>query len=217
MTTEPQPHAANTEDTWRAQKTILNSKMAPFMASKDDVEMQDRTWAPPKATGGYHFTSTVQDMVNGDAVQSRILKTMVMLPLKDIIGISADLQKQFTGLTKTRCEYTTKTVVVELVTDTSCEEETAYIESFNDYQDENSYYKDKDGIPEYSTVHLSYCEEEENLDDVLLQYSAAVKVVASPLFATTTGRSNSNLAGEDVTFMVDSGSKLNLISEDLHN
>ena len=44
-------------------------------------------------TGGYHFTSMVQDMVNSDVVQAKILDTMITLPLKEIIGISTDLQK----------------------------------------------------------------------------------------------------------------------------
>jgi hypothetical protein len=79
--------------------------------------MQDGTKPPAKATGGYHFTSMVQDMVNGDVVQTKILETMITLPLKEIIGISADLQKRFAGLTKTRREYTTKAVVAELMED----------------------------------------------------------------------------------------------------
>jgi hypothetical protein len=73
-----------------------------------------------------------------------------------------------------------------------------------------------EATPVYSTVHLSYAEDED-LDDVLLWYSSAVKVVTSPLFAMTTRCFSRNLAGQDVTFMVNSGSKLNLISEELHS
>jgi len=51
--------------------------------------------------------------VDSDVVQTKILDTLITLPLKDILGISADLQKQFTGLTKMRHEYTTKTVMAE--------------------------------------------------------------------------------------------------------
>jgi hypothetical protein len=46
-----------------------------------------------KPAGGYHFTSTVQEMVDGDAIQRRILETIIMLPLKEILGISPELQK----------------------------------------------------------------------------------------------------------------------------
>ena len=69
--------------------------------------------------------------------------------------------------------------------------------------------------PVYSTVHLSY-REDEDLGSVLLRYSSAVKVVTSPLFAMTTGRFGGTRAGQEVTFMVDSGSELNLMSEDVH-
>jgi hypothetical protein len=70
--------------------------------------------------------------------------------------------------------------------------------------------------PTYSMVHLSYRDDKE-LDSILLQYSLAVKMVTSPLFVMTTGCFSGTLAGQDITFMVDSGSELNLISEDLHS
>jgi hypothetical protein len=152
-------------------------------------------------------------MINGDVIQSKILDTMITLPLKEIIGISADLQKRFAGLTKTRREYTTKTVFAEPATD-SFYTESAYVEETSDYE-EYDMDEQYEPVPTYSTVHLSY-DEGEDLEDVLLRYSSAVKVVSSPLFAMTTGRFSGNLAGKDVTFMVDSGSELNLISEDLH-
>ena len=74
----------------------------------------------------------------------------------------------------------------------------------------------RDPTPSYSTVHLSY-RDDEDLDDVLLRYSSTVKMVTTPLFAMTTGRFSGTIAGLDVTFMVDSGSELNLMSEDLHS
>jgi hypothetical protein len=153
-------------------------------------------------------------MVNGDEVQAKILETMITLPLKEIIGISADLQKRFAGLTKTRREYTTKAVVAEPMDD-SYYADSAYIEGYDNEGDSDFDDGLDEATPAYSTVHLSYGEDED-LDNVLLRYSSAVKVVTSPLFAMTTGRFSGNLAGQDVTFMVDSGSELNLISEELH-
>jgi hypothetical protein len=208
------PHPSNTEEAWRAQKnTPKNTPFSPT-APREDVEMNNATKPPTKTTGGYHFTLTVQDMINGDVIQAKILDTMVTLPLKEIIGISADLQKRFAGLTKTRREYTTKAVVTEPMED-SRYVDTAYIEDY-DYEGDSDYQDESVEVtPAYSTVHLSYTEDED-LDNVLLWYSSAVKVVISPLFAMTTGRFSGNLAGQDVTFMVDSGSELNLISEELH-
>ena len=88
----PRPPYQNTVDAWKEKKN------APKKMDQQDVEMQDTS----KSKAGYHFTSTIQDMADGDAIQTRILDTIVTLPLCDIIGISADLQKQFANLTKTR-------------------------------------------------------------------------------------------------------------------
>ena len=193
-----QPHPTNMEEAWRARKTTPKNKSMPGTQEKD-VDMQDGTRPPVKTPNTYHFTSTVQDMVDSDVVQTKILDTLITLPLKDILGISADLQKQFAGLTKTRCEYTTKTVMAEPMDDARVVE-SAYIEEL--YGDEEFYEEIEDAAPTYSTVHLSYTENKD-LDEVLLRYSSAVKVVSSPLFAMTTGRFSGNLAGQEVTFMVD--------------
>ena len=210
---QPPLHPSNTEEGWRSRKMAPKNDATP----RDDVEMQDGMRPPPKTTGGYHFTSTIQDMVDGDVVQAKILKTLITLPLKEVIGISADLQKRFAGLTKTRREYSSKTVIAEPM-DSYYETDTAYIEEVNEEREVNDYdYEDgqETTAPAYSTVHLSY-REDEDLDSVLLRYSSAVKLVTSPLFAMTTGRFGGTLAGQEVTFMVDSGSELNLMSEDLH-
>jgi hypothetical protein len=152
----------------------------PQTAQKEDVDMQDGTRPPPKTTGGYHFTSTVQDMVNGDVVQTKILDTLITLPLKEVIGISADLQKRFAGLTKTRREYSSKTIEAEPMDD-YYQIDAAFIE--NETEDVFSYEMEGESTTqEYVMVHLSY-QEDEDLDSILLRYSSAIKVVMSPLFA----------------------------------
>ena len=154
-------------------------------------------------------------MVDGDIVQNKILETLITLPLKEILGISTDLQKRFAHLTKTRREYTTKTVTAQPSDDYYYGTDAAYIEEIQDleYVSEEECH---DPTPSYSTVHLSY-RDDKNLDDVLLRYSSAVKMVTTPLFAMMTGRFSGMIAGLDVTFMVDSGLELNLMSEDLHS
>jgi hypothetical protein len=84
-----------------------------------------------------------------------------------------------------------------------------------DDREEREQEYDSEEIPEYSTIHFSY-REEEDVGEVLLQYSSAVKMVTSPLFVMTTRRFMGLIGGQDVTFMVNSGSELNLLSEDLH-
>ena len=85
-------------------------KMTVPWAQEQEDDSQFTTKPPAKTPGGYHFTSTVQDMANGDVVQTKILDMPITLPLKDVIGISTDLQKWFAGLTKIWCEYATKTI-----------------------------------------------------------------------------------------------------------
>ena len=81
----------NMADAWKEKKN------ASKKTDQQDVEMHDAS----KSKARYHFTLTIQDMPDGDAIQTHILDTIVTLPLCDIIGILADLQNQFANLTKT--------------------------------------------------------------------------------------------------------------------
>ncbi|KAF8219685.1 hypothetical protein L208DRAFT_1548052 [Tricholoma matsutake] len=85
-TANPQPHPANTEETWRQHKNIPKPNPTGQPTERNKTE-------PPKPNNGYHFTSTIQEMIDGDAVQRKILDTMITLPLKEILGISPELQK----------------------------------------------------------------------------------------------------------------------------
>jgi hypothetical protein len=101
----PQPPYQNTADAWKEKRKPITKK-----PDHQDVEMQDAT----KGKGGYHFTSTIQEMADGDVIQSHILDTMITLPLRDILGMSADLQKRFAGLTKTQREYSQKVAATSI-------------------------------------------------------------------------------------------------------
>src|SRR6202035_1188168 len=63
----------------------------------------------PKQANKYHFTSDIQESVKVDSVQEKVLSTMITMPLREVLAISADLQKRFTALTKTRREYISDT------------------------------------------------------------------------------------------------------------
>lgn len=67
-----------------------------------------------------------------------------------------------------------------------------------------------------SELLLSYDEDTEDVNNVLLRYSSAVKIHTNPLFAMTTGRFKGKMADQHVIFMVDTGSELNLISDELY-
>ncbi|KAJ3504975.1 hypothetical protein NMY22_g17741 [Coprinellus aureogranulatus] len=56
----------------------------------------------------FHFTSEIQEKVSLQAVENKIMDTLVTVSLREIIGISPPLQKRIADTTKTRREYTTK-------------------------------------------------------------------------------------------------------------
>ena len=65
-----QPLHQNTADGWKEKKKVKKN-------DTQDVDMQDAL----KNKGGYHFTSTIQDMADGDVIQSKILDTIITLLL----------------------------------------------------------------------------------------------------------------------------------------
>jgi hypothetical protein len=199
---QPQPPYQNMADAWRDNKKNKPTIKKP---NQQDVDMQDAS----KGKGGYHFTSTIQEMAEGDAIQSRILDTLITLPLRDVLGISADLQKRFANLTKTRRKYAQKAttshghyeghICESEGEESGCESET----------DE----KQQETVATTSRLQFSY-KAHEDVEQILERYTSAVSLQAAPLFAMATGRFEGSMSGYDVTFMVDTGSKLNLVLEE---
>jgi hypothetical protein len=199
----PQPPYQNTADAWKEKK-----KTSPKKTDYQDVEMQDAT----KGKGGYHFTSTIQEMADGDVVQSRILDTMITLPLRDIIGMSADLQKRFAGLTKTRREYSQKVVATSYGHGECVDECGSEGESDTELSTDEEY---QEMATTESRLQFSY-DTNEDVQEILERYTSAVALHTAPLFAMSTGSFEGNMAGRKVTFMVDTGSELNLMSEEFY-
>ena len=183
-TTQYAPHPAKTED---------KNKMATHRALEHD-DSQGATKPPAKVLRDYHFMSTVQDMVDGDIVQAKILKMLITLPLKEIIGTSVDLQKWFTGLTKTQRDYATKTVNAE-PTDNTYGAESAHIEET--YGNKDFYEGTVEATPVCSTLRLS-CTEEEEMEDIFLWYSLVAEITDL-----------------DVTFMDDLTTEFDTVSEEM--
>jgi hypothetical protein len=174
---------------------------------QQDVEMHDAS----KNKGGYHFTSTVQEMADGNAIQARILDTVITLPLREILGISADLQKRFANLTKTRREYSHKaaTTAHSYLEDHECSSEG---ESDRESETNDQY---QETSTDASRLQFSY-NANEDVHEILERYTSAVSLQAAPLFAMATGRFEGSMAGHNVIFMVDTGSELNLMSEEFY-
>jgi hypothetical protein len=204
-TLAPQPPYRNTADAWKDQR---KAKPVAKKLDHQDVKMQDAS----KNKGGYHFTSTVQEMADGDTIQAHILDTIIMLPLQEILGISADLQKRFASLTKTQQEYSPKTATASH----------SYIEDHDyssggesDYEMEADSQLQENNMTEGSRLQLSY-NAQEDVHEILECYMSAVSLQAALLFAMATRHFEGSMAGHNVVFMVDTGSELNLMSEGFH-
>jgi hypothetical protein len=150
-----------------------------------DVEMKDNTPQRPRQAQ-YRFTSDVQEGISIDKIQDQIMSTAITLPFKEIIGISPDLQKRFANMTKTRREYTAKT-----------------------------------GEFEYSNTHeankrlMLTLDPDDDLEGVVDAYAGAITSPSSRFFAMSTGRFEGTFGGIRVSFMIDSGSELNLVSQNV--
>jgi Aspartyl protease len=194
-----QPPYQNTADVWKEKKNM------PKRTDQPDMEMQDVS----KSKGVYLFTLTIQDMADGDTIQSHILDTIITLPLWDIIGISADLQKWFANLTKTRREYTQKTATTAhgSYKDHVCQSE--------DESDCDSDTEHQENAATMSRLQFSYGAHE-NVEDILQHYTSAVSLQAAPLFAMAAGRFEGSMASKNVMFMVDTGSELNIMSAEFY-
>ena len=83
MTNQQMHHPANTENTLQECKAAPKDKATTCETLQQDNKSQDVIRPPPKTSGDYHSMSMVQDMVDGDIVQAKILDLLITLPLKE--------------------------------------------------------------------------------------------------------------------------------------
>ena len=216
------PPKENTEDAFK------NRRATP--SKPKDVEMKD---ANPKAKSNpaYHFTSDIQEMYDLDKiVREKVNKTIVHLELGELLALSAFLQKSVSNLTKTRREYNTKPVVasvVEVLEEAEWDEEEFTPELVGGYDSDDEEYFRSLPVADSSTssgyiesrIGLEFDEAAESKEEIMIRYASAVKIhpTPQPLFAMITGRFKGKFAGLDVVFMVDTGSELNLMSQEFYN
>jgi len=217
------PPAVNTEEAFKNRRNVPSKTK--------DVEMKDAN-TKAKSNPAYHFTSDIQEMYDLDMiVREKVNKTIVHLELGELLAISAFLQKSVSNMTKTRREYVSKPVVaniVEVLEETdSTEEEILSSELAGGYEsdDEDFYHSlptaessTNSGFVE-SRVGLEFDESAESKEEILIRYASAVKIhlTPQPLFAMVTGHFRGKFAGLDVVFMIDTGSELNLMSQEFYN
>ncbi|KAI0040409.1 hypothetical protein FA95DRAFT_1649566 [Auriscalpium vulgare] len=161
---------------------------------KGDVVMKDAERRTPQ----YHFTSDIQEQISLEKIEKTIWDQPITLPLRELVGVSALLQKRIAEVTKTRREYVTSAGEYEL------------------YSPEAERRLAADG--EYAVVAPGCqlnIDEPQELEDFLVAHSNALSIRPVRYFAMTTGIFTASMAGKNVALMVDTGSELNLIPERL--
>lgn len=204
---QSRPHPSNTEQGWKDHAK----------ARKDNVPKQNDEANKTKGNG-FYFSSNVQDSINSDEVQERILNTEVTLTLKEVLGVSSDLQKRFGNLVKTkRVEKQVKNSLIlqDYQYDEDRERMARVSETVWINPDEATDIPDVSDAPFVSAnTQLSFDSSNDVILNVATHYAnSAVPVDIPNTLAFTTGRFEARMAGHKVTFMIDTGSELNLISE----
>lgn len=179
-----------------------------------------------KHTPLYHFMSTVQEQVDLDTLQARILDTQILVSLHELLGALPDMQRHFANLTKTQREYTDKSVkayFVEHVEDDYWNDVEDY--DYNAECEGTLFVYTDEALPlQPQTSVLDSCmavdfDPSVTTEEHLLHcYSSTVKIHVedSPLYAMVTGRFLGTFGGVRCSFMVDTGSELNLVSDHIY-
>ncbi|KAI0069939.1 hypothetical protein K474DRAFT_1713767 [Panus rudis PR-1116 ss-1] len=190
------PQAVPQADDVKRQGKAANPKrstQATPQASDTDVDMKDAKSKGPT----YRLTPDVQEAVDFDMVQGRVLDTQVTMSFKELLAMSPELQRRLTSMTKTRREYATKAAEVSTI----------------HYAHELEY---RTPEPRRAFVTIS-ADEEQDLDALLERYASAVTTTDSlsggnRLFAMVTGRFMATVGGVKLACLIDTGSELNLVS-----
>ncbi|OSC96480.1 hypothetical protein PYCCODRAFT_1331315, partial [Trametes coccinea BRFM310] len=196
--TPPTPHISNTEEGWRkAQKERQRTRVEEV----EDEETQGQTPSPRLKTGvkstHIRFTSDLQDSVSMDALQDHLLDTKVTLTLREVLAMSPQLQKRLQNLVRTRREFDGKARVGESSYPSSLADCTAILPT---------------DAPGAASVTFS---PSEDLEELVIRYADAVVLGSSRLYAMASGLVDVVFGDQRATFLVDSGSELNLVSATL--
>ena len=117
------------------------------------------------------------------------------------------------NLTKTRHEYSQKVSTAAhgygMTEEDNCSSDS---ESEQGYESDDTF---QETAATESRLQFSY-RAHKDIEEILECYTSAVSLQAAPLFAMSTGHFDSTLAGNKVTFMVNTGSELNLMSEEFY-
>ncbi|KZT07976.1 uncharacterized protein LAESUDRAFT_698039 [Laetiporus sulphureus 93-53] len=201
------PHPSNTEAGWRqAEKARTDEKKLG--------EINERYG--PKGSG-HRFTSQIQDSVSMEEVQMRLLDTEVSLPLRALLGVSPELQKRMTGLTRLRREASIRAaegeVLEEIMTPGT---RTSKVKLEDELEEQDRAEAENEGGYPSGAAYLT-CATTEEAMHILDRYASAIVVEPKRYFAMACGTVQGKFGTEDCTFLVDSGSELNLITQRVYD
>ncbi|TFY61409.1 hypothetical protein EVJ58_g4517 [Rhodofomes roseus] len=179
----PEPPKVNTEQGWREREAQKKQDRRENTGDPTGRARPERT--------NIRFTSDIQDMVSVDQVMDKTLNTMMSIPLKTLIAMSPEMQKRFSAITKTRREVHATIAEVGMEADESA-----------DVQEEQQ--------GEASVT----VRDEEHLEKIIDSYAAAIALGGHRRFvAMACGLVQGRFGNEPVTYLIDSGSELNLIAQ----
>ncbi|RDX55393.1 hypothetical protein OH76DRAFT_1338731 [Lentinus brumalis] len=168
------------------------------------VPSQDRS--RPARSSNLRFSSAIQDSVSIADVEDHVLNTKVTLTLRECLGMSANLQKRFGALVKTRREFD-KPDDAQISTTRK-----SYSVTVEDCPDEDLRIVD---IAPSLVAELSFEQGRELLEDVLERYAASVSLGNIRQFAMVSGTVECIWGGQKVVLLIDTGSELNLIGKNV--
>lgn len=190
------PPAPNTREGWKRRK---ENKL-------EDVAMADlKDHSPPTRTGpAYRLTNEVQKMVDLDTVFKRMLDSTLTVTVAEVLAMSPEMQKRANLLTKLQKEYTAKSVRFAPIPGDESDSEIGYDAPI------------KTTLMSNSNIRMAFDPEADDVNKVentMERFAHMVKAHTNekPLLAMSTGRFQGTVNGIPATFMIDSGSELNLI------
>ncbi|RDX40189.1 hypothetical protein OH76DRAFT_1490494 [Lentinus brumalis] len=195
-TVAPQSNGPNTETGWNEARRD-KSRAPPLLGA------QDR--AKPSCSSNLRFSSAIQDSISIADVEDHVLNTKVTLTLRECIGMSANLQKRFGGLVKTRREFDKQDD-----TPSSGVNRKSYPVTVEDCPETGLGLAD---MAPSLVAELSFEQGREILEDVLERYAASISLGNVRQFAMVSGTVECIWGGQKVVLLIDTGSELNLIGK----
>lgn len=185
------PHKSNMRDGWAEKQRERQSERRN--------DFRDKEKSLP-----YRFTSDIQNDISTDDVLRRVLEQKTSISLRELFGVSPDLQKHLGAMVKTRREFNSQLAEAdgdELISHVSIEDGETVVEVSSPSDDDPG------------CAILTWDGDPAKLSNFLERYADAVSLRSpSKFYAKATGVVKGIFGSEEVTFLIDSGSELNLIT-----